>query len=174
MIVIIAGPRDIANIVINMDSIVRSSGYEITKEVSGKANGVDALGEEWAIQEGIPVRPFKVHNVHWHQLGKQAGPMRNDRMAKYVADNGGGSLIAIWNGKSRGTVWMMYYALQRGLQIYAHYQDEAKLFTGHWDEVGESIIAAIDEMKWPMMSRLIRQPEPISTTRDTELMKWWP
>lgn len=80
---------------------------EITEVVSGCAPGVDELGQLWASERGIPVKRFP---ADWNQHGKAAGPIRNEQMANY-AD----ALIAIWDGKSRGTGDMIKRAKRRGL-----------------------------------------------------------
>jgi hypothetical protein len=69
--------------------------HAITEVVCGGATGADALGENYAIQNGIPVKGFP---ADWNKHGKAAGPIRNRQMAEY-AD----VLIAVWDGKSRGT-----------------------------------------------------------------------
>lgn len=52
MKVIVAGSRSITNrqFVYN---IIENSGFNITEVVSGNANGVDKLGEQWAVEHGI-------------------------------------------------------------------------------------------------------------------------
>lgn len=50
----------------------------ITKVVSGRAAGVDTLGEEWAKKNNLVVIPFP---ADWDQYGKRAGPIRNGDMA---------------------------------------------------------------------------------------------
>jgi len=53
--------------------------------VSGKEpNGVDHLGELWALAHGIPVKPFPVTPNAWKMLGKKAGPSRNTSMSLYA------------------------------------------------------------------------------------------
>jgi hypothetical protein len=80
-----------------------------TEVVSGQAPGVDTLGEQWAAERGIPVRPFP---ANWYpapgRLDRAAGPKRNQRMAEY-AD----ALVAVWDGKSRGTADMIRQATAR-------------------------------------------------------------
>lgn len=68
------------------------------------------MGEGWAKRKGIPVKRFP---ADWNQYGRRAGPLRNREMARY-AD----ALIAIWDGKSRGTRSMIDEALREGLEVY--------------------------------------------------------
>lgn len=67
----------------------------ITEIVSGCAKGADALGEQFAVENGIPLKYFP---ADWDTHGRAAGPIRNQQMAEY-AD----ALIAVWDGASRGT-----------------------------------------------------------------------
>jgi len=69
--------------------------HVITEVVSGTARGADYLGEEYANENGIPIKSFP---ADWENYGKAAGPIRNRQMAEY-AD----VLIAVWDGKSKGT-----------------------------------------------------------------------
>ena len=80
---------------------------QITEVVSGKAPGIDTLGERWAKENGIPVTPFP---ANWKKHGRAAGPIRNGEMALY-AD----ALVAVWNGKSTGTRDMIAKARLKNL-----------------------------------------------------------
>jgi hypothetical protein len=94
---------------------VTESGFVITEVVSGTAKGVDRLGEDWAKQNGVPIKQFPADWVkHKRPIGKNpAGMIRNGEMAVY-AD----ALIAIWDGESPGTKGMIDLARSRGLQVY--------------------------------------------------------
>jgi hypothetical protein len=94
MKVIIAGSRDIIDYS-EVEKAVEESGFEITEVVSGKADGVDTLGERWADEHGVPVKPFP---AKWASHGKAAGRWRNREMSLY-AD----ALVAVWDGNSNGT-----------------------------------------------------------------------
>jgi len=63
--------------------------------VSGTAKGADELGEQYADKNGLAVKQFP---AKWDRYGKSAGPKRNGEMVDY-AD----TLIAFWDGKSKGT-----------------------------------------------------------------------
>ena len=82
----------------------------ITEVVSGGARGVDQLGERWARDNGCQVKRFL---PNWSRDGKAAGHIRNRQMGDY-AD----ALVAIWDGKSRGTAGMIEYARGRGLKVF--------------------------------------------------------
>jgi hypothetical protein len=106
---IIAGSRSITDFAV-VDQTIKNSGYEITEVISGTAKGVDTLGEEWASLNNIPITRFP---ADWKTYGKSAGYIRNEEMAKY-AD----ALIAIWDGKSKGTRHMVNLANKYKLRLY--------------------------------------------------------
>jgi hypothetical protein len=100
MKVIIAGSRDIINKQVLGAAIAESKWFEQLDEiVSGGARGVDSLGEGFAKEYNIPVKQFL---ADWDTYGKRAGYLRNIQMADY-AD----ALIAVWDGKSKGTKHMI-------------------------------------------------------------------
>lgn len=105
---IIAGSRTITDYRLVLDAI-RESGFEITAIVSGRARGVDTLGERFAKEHDIPLAPFP---AKWDLYGKSAGYRRNEEMARN-AD----ALIAITTG-SVGTGHMIDIANQKGLKVY--------------------------------------------------------
>jgi hypothetical protein len=107
--VIIAGGRDYHEYT-TLVAAVANSQFTITEVVSGGASGVDALGEKYARDFKIPLKVFR---ADWNTYGKAAGPMRNKEMALY-AD----ALIALWDGKSKGTKNMIDQATVRGLEVY--------------------------------------------------------
>jgi len=109
--VIIAGSRSITSYA-TVEEAVKASGFEITEVVSGKAIGVDKLGEEYALKHGIPCALFP---ADWAKYGKSAGFKRNQKMAEY-ADG----LVAVWDGKSHGTAHMVTAAKAKNLKVYLH------------------------------------------------------
>ncbi len=70
----------------------------ITEVVCGMSKGPDKVGEQWAIQNRIPIARFF---PDWKNYGKSAGPIRNQQMGDY-ADGG----IIMWDGKSSGSKHM--------------------------------------------------------------------
>jgi hypothetical protein len=72
---------------------------EISTVISGCAQGADTHGEAWARLRDIPVCRTP---ADWKTHGKAAGPIRNKDMAKV-----GDALVAVWDGKSRGTANMI-------------------------------------------------------------------
>lgn len=112
--IIVAGGRRFANYPLlkhKMDVItknLRESGAYI-QIVSGKAPGVDTLGEKWARQRGVTVKEFP---ADWESHGKRAGYIRNKQMAEY-----GTHLVAFWDGSSPGTKLMIELAKEHGLTV---------------------------------------------------------
>lgn len=83
---------------------------DVTELVSGASGNVDLAGEEWARGNGIPIKRFP---ADWDKHGKAAGPIRNREMAEY-AD----VLIAIWDGKTKGTANMILEMHRQGKPVF--------------------------------------------------------
>lgn len=73
------------------------------------ARGADLLGEKYAVERGYHVDRYP---ADWNGLGKRAGYIRNEQMARN-AD----ALVAFWDGQSRGTKHMIDLASRYGLKI---------------------------------------------------------
>jgi hypothetical protein len=116
MRLIIAGCRDFTNAdAVNVAACEAIAKFGLgwpSEIVSGGASGVDSLGEEWARSQGIPIMRFP---ADWKRWGRSAGPHRNAGMAKY-AD----ALVAIWDGKSRGTGHMIGVMSAFGKPVHVH------------------------------------------------------
>lgn len=113
MKVIIAGSRDnieYQDVLSAMRECPWSS--EITEVVSGKARGVDTLGEQWAIENNISIKEFP---ADWKKFGRSAGIKRNEQMGDY-AD----ALVAVWDGESKGTKHMIDYSKNKGLKVFVY------------------------------------------------------
>ena len=115
MKLIIAGGRDIHDYNLVLSGLEESE-FKPTEIVSGGAKGVDALGERYAIEMNLPLHIFE---ANWEEHGRAAGPIRNRKMAEN-AD----ALLAIWDGKSRGTKNMIETATKKGLLVYVKRTDE--------------------------------------------------
>lgn len=109
MITIIAGGREIHDYQLVLDAI-KEANLNITTVVSGGAKGVDALGEQYADEMNLSLKIFR---ADWEKNGRAAGPIRNRKMAENAE-----ALIAIWDGKSRGTKNMIETATKLGLVVY--------------------------------------------------------
>lgn len=97
MKVVIAGSRDITDKDL-VRAAIQACDFEITELIHGGCRGVDAIAHD--LWEGIG--PIKVFPADWKTYGRKAGPIRNREMAEY-----GEALLAIWDGKSRGTLNMI-------------------------------------------------------------------
>jgi hypothetical protein len=110
---IIAGLRGVTDFSF-VELAIKESGFAITEVVSGNARGVDKLGELWAVRNNISIKLFI---PRWRaidgSIDKRAGLVRNAEMAQY-AD----ALVAVWDGRSKGTKHMIYIAKARGMQVY--------------------------------------------------------
>lgn len=111
MHVIIAGCRDFNDYSLVEKEVMNYIGkfLHLVEIISGGASGVDALGERFANEHGLPL---KVVPADWKKYGKSAGPLRNEQMARMA-----GTLIAFWDGKSRGTKNMIETAKKLGLKV---------------------------------------------------------
>ncbi len=105
---VIAGSRGIGDYAL-LCAAIKEAKFKITEVVCGTAKGPDLLGKRWAEERGIPVREFP---ADWPLHGRSAGSIRNCAMAAY-AD----SLVALWDGHSRGTRHMIEEARRRGLKL---------------------------------------------------------
>lgn len=95
-----------------LETAIRESGFQISIVISGKAPGVDAMGERWARYNKIPVWEYP---ADWDLYGRRAGSVRNAIMAD-KAD----CLIALWDFKSPGTRNMIYLANKKGIPVHVH------------------------------------------------------
>lgn len=126
MKVIIAGSRTLRSFGVVRRAIYHGcAALQIAKPsevVSGGASGVDSTGELWAGANGVPVRRFP---ADWIRYGLGAGPIRNREMADY-AD----ALIAVWDGKSRGTADMIRQMRERGKPVEVFTPDDVRVWNG--------------------------------------------
>lgn len=91
---------------------VKASDFSISVVISGGAKGADSLGEAWAIKNH---KTLEIFPADWGKYGYAAGPIRNRQMASKAE-----ALIALWDGKSRGTKNMIEEAIKKNLQVYIH------------------------------------------------------
>lgn len=77
--------------------------------LSGGADGVDRLAAEFASFMSLPVHVFR---PDWAAHGRRAGLVRNERLVA-EAD----FVLAIWDGRSRGTAHTVACARRAGLPV---------------------------------------------------------
>lgn len=113
MHIIIAGCRNFNDYSVVEKEVMELIGNFIGKIeieiISGGATGADALGERFAKEHNLSL---KVVPADWKTYGRSAGPRRNEQMARMA-----GTLIAFWDGKSRGTKNMIDTAKRFGLRV---------------------------------------------------------
>lgn len=108
--VIVAGGRDFNNYDLLKQKLdIYLANLNNIVIISGKAEGADRLGEEYAKENNYKL---VMYQADWNTHGKAAGPIRNKQMAEY-----GEYLIAFWDGKSKGTKNMIEVAKELGLKI---------------------------------------------------------
>lgn len=86
--------------------IAKRIGQEIVI-ISGTARGADQFGELYARARGFKIERYP---ADWDTHGKSAGYKRNVQMAEQAQ-----ALIALWDGKSKGTQHMLNIAKERGI-----------------------------------------------------------
>jgi len=84
------------------------SSLDITLVVSGGAMGADTLGERYARENSIPTKIFK---PDWTK-GRGAGFLRNTDII-----NEADTVVAFWDGKSRGTLDSIKKAEKQGKKV---------------------------------------------------------
>ena len=99
---------------VDIEEFLSRSGRKIDKVITGGAIGVDQLGARWAREKGIPVLICK---PNWKRDGKRAGFIRNSLMIAMLDKKEGDMLLAIWDGKSRGTNDTIEKAKKEGVGI---------------------------------------------------------
>lgn len=78
--------------------------------VSGGARGADRIAEIYAVKHGVPIL---VVPARWDKYGKVAGMLRNSEIVKQCH-----ALLAIWDGKSKGTGDSIKKAMSAGKCIH--------------------------------------------------------
>ncbi len=107
MIIAIIGSRNLV-----VDDLSEYIPDEVTEIVSGGAKGIDTCAKEYAVSNGIPITEFL---PEYSRFGKAAPLKRNLRIIDY-ADR----VIAFWDGKSRGTKYVIdsCKALNKAITVY--------------------------------------------------------
>ena len=106
---VIAGSRDITDFN-RVERIIDRCPWAISTLMEGGAKGVDKLANRYAKNKGwIP----ETYPADWNNNGRAAGPIRNEIMAQKAE-----AVIAIWDGKSRGTSHMINMAIKYKLHLF--------------------------------------------------------
>lgn len=121
---IIAGSRSITDWKV-LAKAIKLCPWEITTVISGTADGVDKLGEQYADDCELPL---EIYPARWDLYGMAAGRLRNELMlgkAKHV--------LAVWDGKSNGTRHMISIAKRDGAEVFIYEHDVATNKATGWD-----------------------------------------
>ena len=126
MRLIIAGSRSITDKRF-VEEAIEASGFKPTVVFCGGARGVDSIGEDWARRNGIQVEHYL---PEYDRAGKGSPLLRN----KLMAENAD-ALLAIWDGKSTGTMHMLRCALDKGLEVRLAMPHLIALWKPHTKEI---------------------------------------
>ncbi len=94
---------------INIENLKEYLPENVTEIVSGGAKGIDACAREYAEKNKIPLTEFL---PDYRRYGKGAPLKRNIEIIEY-ADK----VIAFWDGKSKGTKFVIDSCEKRGKEI---------------------------------------------------------
>jgi hypothetical protein len=103
MIIAVIGSRGITDL--NLEEILPPV-EEISELCSGAAKGVDTLAREFAQRHAIPIKEFL---PDYARFGKSAPLKRNIQIVDYSE-----KIYACWDGKSRGTKYVIDYCAKVG------------------------------------------------------------
>jgi hypothetical protein len=107
MKVALIGSRGIANV--DVGAYLPDGTTEI---VSGGAKGADAIAREYANKHGLKLTEFL---PDYGRFGRGAPIKRNEQIVDY-AD----AVVALWDGKSRGTKYVIDYCAKVGKPCAVH------------------------------------------------------
>jgi hypothetical protein len=95
MRVLVCGGRDFddAGLIISvLDRLHTEKSFTVL--IHGNARGADRIADDWAWRRGVPREPYGLPHGEWDELGKKAGPLRNQRML----DEGKPDLVVAFPG----------------------------------------------------------------------------
>ena len=98
---IVAGSRNFNDYQFVKDEVTKyiNDLGNVVEIVSGKAKGVDTLGERIAEELGLKIAEFP---ADWEKFGKRAGYLRNTEMGKYATH-----AIIFCNSEDKGSTMML-------------------------------------------------------------------
>lgn len=114
-----------------------------TVVIHGDARGADRLADHAARGLGLKVEPYP---ADWSRYGKRAGILRNLEML----DSNPTTVIAFWDGESRGTQHTIDEARKRGIRLWIVKADDDRFLpTGPpSEEDAERAIQVAREKGW--------------------------
>lgn len=113
--IIVCGSRDFDN----FELLSRVLDTELQKHqnpqiVSGGTRGADRLAILYSNRTRTPLHIFF---ADWDAHGKAAGFIRNAEMLNFATSEGNASVIAFWDGKSKGTKHMINIAMKKDVPV---------------------------------------------------------
>lgn len=125
---IIAGSRTITNyekVKPMIDKIIKDNKIKVAEVFSGKAAGMDKLGEQWADELKIPIKSFP---ADWKNISIKGALIKEGQYGKYNALAGiwrnhkmgdeADAAIVIWTGGSCGSADMIDYMNKINKPVY--------------------------------------------------------
>lgn len=120
MILVVAGSRHLDSYK-ELEQAIKDAPFLprcVTEVVSGGCRGVDKVAEQWAKNNN---KDLVVFHPNWGKHGRAAGPIRNLRMLTYSWERDKSCfLLAIWDGKSRGTKNIIESAKRFKIDTHVH------------------------------------------------------
>ena len=114
MRVLVCGGRDFDDVGLMIGVLDRlHTEKSFTVLIHGNARGADRMADAWACRRGVPREPYELPQGEWDELGKKAGPLRNQRML----DEGKPDLVVAFPGGG-GTKDMVRRAVKAGVAIH--------------------------------------------------------
>ena len=86
--------------------------HTVTEVVSGGARGIDSCAKDYAKANGIKLTEFL---PQYDKYGKSAPLRRNINIIEYADE-----IVAIWDGASRGTAFVINECKKRGKPVTVH------------------------------------------------------
>jgi hypothetical protein len=113
---------------INSYEVVKAilSQYKFIQVISGGAKGVDTLAEQYSEESNL-MQPLVIL-PNWKQYNRGAGAVRN----REIVDKSD-FVIAIWDGKSKGSLISINYAKKNNKPVYVWLveADQFRLLESH-------------------------------------------
>jgi hypothetical protein len=114
MRVLVCGGRDFDDVGLMISALDRLHTEKFfTVLIHGNARGADRMADAWAWCRGVPREPYEVPQGEWDELGKKAGPLRNQRML----DEGKPDLVVAFPGAG-GTKDLVRRAVKAGVPVH--------------------------------------------------------
>lgn len=91
-----------------------------TLVIHGDCRGADKMADYTAKELGLDVKPFPVTLDEWRRVGLKAGPLRNERMLKFLLEGEGPRKVIAFHrdlANSKGTADMVRQAKAAGVTV---------------------------------------------------------